>query len=262
MQSNPTTYLIVLFVGMAIGYFFAFLVRALADDNPAARKGNVLLTRNKENYLVVEMEGKAIPAAQDLDDEQYVRVKNMALDLDKWLGQPVSADIAPRAVDIPAAPLPFSLPSPILFTSSGVGQPPANPPASVSSAAMPANVSAPVSTPRPIAPVVPQEAAGAERPLKFSMNPMDMIQTVTERPSKAKPVAPTSIIAQVDAILQTRVLGTPFEKSGIRLIEKPDHTMEIEVGLNKYDGIDAIPSADIRDLIRSCVNEWTALSSK
>ncbi|MFZ6027394.1 MAG: hypothetical protein ACOYYS_06735 [Chloroflexota bacterium] len=259
MESNPVTLMVVLFVGLAIGYFSAFLLRALANDDPAARKGNVLLSRNKENYLIVEMEGKAIPSVKDLDDEQYVRLKNMASDLNKWLGQPVSAAGPSQAVNAPVAVPSFSLPSPILFTASGAGQPPASP-------AAPAKASTPVSTPLPtpalLSPAAPPDAGAAEKPLKFSMNPMDMIQTVTDRGGKPKAAAAISIIAQVDAILQARILGTPFEKSGIRLIEKPDHTMEIEVGLNKYDGIDAVPSADIRSLIRSCVNEWTSLSNK
>jgi hypothetical protein len=90
------------------------------------------------------------------------------------------------------------------------------------------------------------------------MNPVKIAQSVRDNWDKPKAIPPTpkSIIAEVDVILQERMLGTPFEKRGIRLLEKPDHTMLIEVGLNKYDGLDAVPSEDIRDLIRACVHEW------
>src|SRR5512145_2096555 len=131
MESDPRmTYVILLVIGMTIGYFGAFLVRAIAgDDNSAKKKGTVLLSRSKESRLVVEVDGKEIIAVADLNDEQYVRVQNMTLDFEKWAGRSPalspSTEKALRPAESPASPS-ISLPPPILFTSGGVNPPAAS----------------------------------------------------------------------------------------------------------------------------------------
>jgi hypothetical protein len=48
----------------------------------------------------------------------------------------------------------------------------------------------------------------------------------------------------------------------IALTESPDHTMLVVVGLNKYDGIDAVPEEEIQSLIRQAVAEWSSRAAK
>ena len=65
-----------------------------------------------------------------------------------------------------------------------------------------------------------------------------------------------SIVAQIDQILQTKIEGTHLEERGIRLVEGPDQGMVIELGLDKYTDIDAVPDEEVRKFIRLSVAEW------
>jgi hypothetical protein len=245
---NPGSVMTLLFVGIAIGFFGSLLVRALSKDTELPKDALCLSKEREDGRLKVTWDGQVVSLASALTFEQRNKVQSLVLDLNAWLGVPIVAAAPPRPAEVTPEPLPFALPSPILFTASG-SQPPA------AAVVTPPVSSLPIGVPGP---------TGSEKPLKFSMNPADMVQTVKEAWDKPKVAAPgpKSIIAEVDTILQQKVIGTPFEKRGIRLLEKLDHTMLIEVGLNKYDGIDAIPSEDIRDLIRACVAEWTMRSTR
>ena len=65
-----------------------------------------------------------------------------------------------------------------------------------------------------------------------------------------------SIVSQIDQILQTKLEGTNIEDRGIRLVEGPDQGMVIEIGLDKYTEIEAVPDEQIRQLIRISVADW------
>ncbi|HPH94260.1 MAG TPA: hypothetical protein PKW33_00185 [Anaerolineaceae bacterium] len=85
----------------------------------------------------------------------------------------------------------------------------------------------------------------------------------TAAPQAAVPIAPaapaakpTTMLGQIDAILQERIAGTPLEKRGIKLMEAPDHSVLVIIGLQKYVGIDAVPDETVRSAIRSAIQEW------
>jgi hypothetical protein len=251
VNMNPgNNVFLLLSIGVAIGFFGSLLVRALAKDTELPKDALCLSKENEDGRLKVTWDGQVVSMASALTFEQRSQVQRLALDLNAWLGNPIVGQPPPPA-EVVAEPLPFALPSPILFTSSGTSQPA-------------------VVAPTPTASTLPLVASalprdpGPEKPLKFSMNPVDMVKTVQGNWDKSKnsAVGSKSIIAEVDTILQNKIIGTPFEKRGIRLLEKPDHTMLIEIGLNKYDGIEAIPSEEIRELIRTCVSEWTLRSTR
>jgi hypothetical protein len=65
-----------------------------------------------------------------------------------------------------------------------------------------------------------------------------------------------SIVVQIDEILQAKLESIQLEDQGIRLVEGPDQGMVIEVGLNRYTEIDAVPDERVRQLIRLSVAEW------
>lgn len=251
MENLSTLLFIFVVIGIVVGYFTNSIVRSVMEEERS--KGVIRLSRKKDTEpLKIEIEGKKIDAESGPNKEQLALLQNVMLDLNLWLGNSTNseqnASTRPGGPEI--APLPFSLPSPILFTPSGSDQ------------AIPVEAIPPASTPKTTAPrpQANQPPNTPEKPLKFSMSPVNMIQNIVEVDKSKQPINQQSIITQVNDILQNKMLGTPFEKRGIRLLEKPDHTMLIEIGLNKYDGIDAIPSEDIRDLIRSCVDEWSARS--
>jgi len=96
-----------------------------------------------------------------------------------------------------------------------------------------------------------------EEPLKQpSMNPVNILARAVRAEVKSPGKSPKSIVAQVDDILQERLADTPMGKKGISLQETPAGGMVIQVGMNKYEGIDAVPEAEIRQAIRSAVSEW------
>ena len=39
-------------------------------------------------------------------------------------------------------------------------------------------------------------------------------------------------------------------------MELPGKGLVVLVGINSYDGVDAVPDEEIRSLIRQCVKEW------
>lgn len=67
---------------------------------------------------------------------------------------------------------------------------------------------------------------------------------------------PQSIVAQIDEILQEELANTSLEKRAVRLLESPGEGMVVMVGLDKYDGVDAVPDAEIRGIIRAAAAKW------
>ena len=65
-----------------------------------------------------------------------------------------------------------------------------------------------------------------------------------------------SVAAQVDSILQLRVLSTPLADRGIRLQPLPKGGVLVGVGANQYASVDDVPEEEIRLVIRSAIAEW------
>ncbi|MEA3350252.1 MAG: hypothetical protein U9Q82_06500 [Chloroflexota bacterium] len=71
---------------------------------------------------------------------------------------------------------------------------------------------------------------------------------------------PSSIVAQIDAVLQEKLETSPLEDKGICLTETLKGGMAVMVGLDKYEDIESVPDDEIIALIRSAVSEWEARS--
>ena len=70
------------------------------------------------------------------------------------------------------------------------------------------------------------------------------------------PGNPASMVTQIDAILQNKLVGTPFSKLDIHLLENPTGEVIVQVGAIKHTGIESIPNREIQALIRQSVEEW------
>lgn len=90
-----------------------------------------------------------------------------------------------------------------------------------------------------------------------SLNPLKVFSDSLQPLKKPDAdVLDQSIVSQIDSILQDKMEGTHLEDRGVRLVEGPDQGMVIEIGLDKYTEIEAIPDEQIRNLIRLSVAEW------
>jgi hypothetical protein len=75
-------------------------------------------------------------------------------------------------------------------------------------------------------------------------------------PSEPPPSAPTTMVGQIDAILQTKLTGTTYATKGIRLVESAQGGAMVVVGLSRYAGVGEVPDAEVQALIRAAIAEW------
>lgn len=72
-----------------------------------------------------------------------------------------------------------------------------------------------------------------------------------------RPVAPaSSIVGQIDSILQSRLAGTHLEERGIFLAQSPEGGVSVYVGLTRYNSIEDVPDPEIKTVIRAAISEW------
>jgi hypothetical protein len=65
-----------------------------------------------------------------------------------------------------------------------------------------------------------------------------------------------SITDQIDEVLQSKLVGGPHEKRGIRVRSGPNGAALFEADGRAYESVDELPDAEIREMIRSAVAEW------
>jgi hypothetical protein len=94
-----------------------------------------------------------------------------------------------------------------------------------------------------------------------SLNPVDVFTRAVASDVPNISLKSKSITAQIDDILQERLVNTPLEMRGIRLLDAPDGRVVVFVGIENYDGVDAVPDDEVRHAIRSAVTEWEKRSS-
>lgn len=92
---------------------------------------------------------------------------------------------------------------------------------------------------------------GQEQPAK------PPIPAKTKEPKVEQPaVAPLSIVAQIDQILKDRLAGTSLAGRGIHLQESPEGGVIVWVGLQRFEGIDAVSDLEVKAAIRQAVEAW------
>jgi len=184
----------------------------------------------------------AAPTTIKVDDPGLMRIKNengfLTLDLDgtRVNTSALSADQRKRLIEM------LSLIRPWLE-----GKP------------APATTPPPPPQPKPVAPT--STAPTPQAPLR-PVAPVPSINSLTTPKSSTmakedRPSAPaTSIVGQIDSVLQMRLAGTPLEERGVFLAQSPDGGVMVYVGLTKYMGIDDVPDAEIKAAIRAAITEW------
>jgi hypothetical protein len=80
-------------------------------------------------------------------------------------------------------------------------------------------------------------------------------QKPTPKADDARPAA-LGIVGQIDSILQARLVGTPLEGRGIYLSNSPEGGVIVNVGLQKFNGIEEVPDPEIKAALRAAITEW------
>lgn len=96
---------------------------------------------------------------------------------------------------------------------------------------------------------------------KGSMSPVNPLASARQPTQSSRTASQKSIASQVDEILQEKIDSLPAgeldpDQRATRLLELPGKGMVVMVGLNQYEGVEAVPDASIRKLISQAVAEW------
>lgn len=109
----------------------------------------------------------------------------------------------------------------------------------------------PVPQPAPVVSVPPIQKPITQPPAQTQDKP------AAPAAKSDRPTAPAnSIVAQIDAILQEHLVGTPLEGRGIFLAQSPEGGVNVYVGLTRYSGVDDVPDAEVKAAIRAAISEW------
>ena len=175
------------------------------------------LSIDEHNRPCLDLDGQRVDTSQ-LAPEQRKRLVDLMVTMRPWIEG--SAAQKP-AVTSPAVSRPIAAHTPSLsrpIPPSGTKQ---TPPAATP-------ISQPSSTPVVAAPAIPsKEAAG-----------------------------PTSMVGQIDAILQVHLTGTPLASRKIRVIESLQGGVVVLIDQDRYESISDVPDAEILAAIRAAVAEW------
>jgi hypothetical protein len=123
--------------------------------------------------------------------------------------------------------------------------------------------SGPIQRAEPLAPQPPAPAASSHRATVPPFEGLPAISSVPARvgtgplsPPPEPLSAPTTMVGQIDAILQTKLAGTPLAARSIRLVESMQGGVMVIVGLNRYAGVGDVPDPEVQAVIRAAIAEW------
>ncbi len=234
--------LVALFVGWVIGFFDSNL-RTSKKIKEAETSAEVVIKEAKDKIAQAEAHLASIAATPvTVDDPGLLRIKNengmLTLDLDgaRVNTSLLSPDQRKRLIEMLSLMRPWleGKPAPAMMTPP----PPPIPPSA------------------PIAPASPPL-----KPTPQSYDPLGQSKPAAPKgPTIAKddrPSAPAnSMVSQIDAILQSHLVGTPLEERGVFLTQSPEGGVNVYVGITRYAGIEDVPDAEIKAAIRAAISEW------
>jgi hypothetical protein len=101
------------------------------------------------------------------------------------------------------------------------------------------------------------EQVSAIQPAIVESVPSPVKKAVKGTNEKAPPApAMKNMIEQINDVLQSKLATSVFKDREIQLLESPEGGVTVKDGGNDYDGIDSVPDAEVRSLIRQAVSEW------
>jgi len=233
---------ITLLVGWAIGFFDSNM--RTAKKIKQAEDSAKIVIKEAENKIA-EAQAKLAGASVKVDDPGLMRIKNenglLTLDLDgtRVNTSALSADQRRRLIEMLNTIRPWL-------------------------EGKPAPAPAPMTPPPPGPSVVADTRQGAPAPIAAPPpRPVTQVQTPAPKaatPSKKKDeeleAAPTSIVGQINLILQARIINTPLASKGVSLMESVTGGVNVYVGLQRYEAIDDVPDEEVKAAIRAAIAEW------
>lgn len=235
-------------VGFGLGSFASKPRNEKDNSDPAPNKNLVevvRLCRERSGSAVLEVNGKTFRSASQLTPEQKLYLLKLLESWRGWLGVLPSEGANHRKEDgaqpgdgrqveeSPAKAVEVSGNQPVhpAVEAASLGQNPA---------------------------VLRQQGTGGS-PEKVSLNPVEMFARAFK--SDGPPPPPKSIAAQVDEIVQEMLDQPEMQNSslrtkGIRLMELPGKGMVVMVGLEQYAGVEDVPDAEVKQLLKAAVAEW------
>ena len=238
-------------VGWIAGLVFVYLFGLFEGRGQGYKRRKAEEQQERKEQPAVPPAG---PGTVTVDDPGLLRIKDengsFVLDLDGRRVNPISlsSDQRKQLIDM------LNIMRPWLEGRSAPAPKPAPPPASAQPATLDERLNAiggspelrnKPAAPQPVAPPARQTAPppAASRPSTLA--------------KEDRPLAPaSSIVGQIDAILQARLAGSSLEERGIFLAQSPEGSVIVYVGLTRYNGIDDVPDPEIKAAIRAAISEW------
>jgi hypothetical protein len=219
----------------------------------SVQRGTLYIWRDaKSGRVLGEWNGHPVTDPRTLPAEEQTAIAALLSDWNAALGvdfvprPPVAQNSKPPVEEPIPAPARPAAPSPAAVTAGAVKAAPQM------VEAMPAPAVPPFTAPRPAAPV-PQPAPISQSAPAARLTPKLVDR---KREQQATPAAPTSIVGQINQILQEQLEGTPLQTRGIRLVEDFKNGVIVQVGMERYPGIDTVQDPEVRAAIRAAVAEW------
>jgi hypothetical protein len=112
----------------------------------------------------------------------------------------------------------------------------------------------------PIKALSPVPAASTVKPI--SANPLkvdamrgfrSLLKNDIKDPEKQKG---TSLVALIDEVLQAKLLTSPTINKMVRLEDGPLGEVIVIVGSQRYNGVNAVPDPEIREIIQEAITDW------
>ena len=214
-------------LGWIAGLIFVY-VFGIFEGRSQGRKKRIA----EEELEKQEKKPAPTPAPVKVDDPGLLRIKNengvMTLDLDgeRVNSTALNAEQRKRLIEM------LNVMRPWLEGKPASVPVPTNPPP---------QKPIPVSTPS-----APPQAVPATRPTpSIPIKKKDEPETI-----------PTSIVGQINMVLQKNIVNTPLASRGISLMESVTGGVNVYIGVQRYEVIDDVPDDEIKAAIRAAIKEW------
>ena len=67
---------------------------------------------------------------------------------------------------------------------------------------------------------------------------------------------PTSIVGQINLVLQEKLAESPLASRGISMSQSAEGGVIVSIGTSQYFGVDEVPDAEVKALIRAAIADW------